>query len=145
MPTPWSDESKNEKRAKRCREEFEWKRSLFEIILKFSINAFDLNKDTEVMKGNVSQEHVCKEELPLNNNIGKQSGDLVEIPTKAVEHGMDDHVPDEIDGVKCEQVPNHVVNKSNLEVMVCKQVANHGGDELVDKGRQLKRKRVYAE
>ncbi|GJS29165.1 hypothetical protein Tco_0489785 [Tanacetum coccineum] len=41
--------------------------------------------------------------------------------------GMDDHVPDEIDGAKGEQV------------------ANHGGDELVDKGKPLKRKRVYAE
>ncbi|GJQ92545.1 hypothetical protein Tco_1147445 [Tanacetum coccineum] len=93
----------------------------------FAINAFDLNKDTELMKGNVIQEHVCEEELPLNNNLGKQSGDLVEMPTEAVEHGMDDQVPDEIDGVKCEQV------------------ANHSGDELVDKGRSLKRKRVYAE
>ncbi|GJT04841.1 hypothetical protein Tco_0839303 [Tanacetum coccineum] len=59
---------------------------------------------------------------------------------QVVEHGMDDHVPDEIDGVKCEQLPNYVVNKGNLKVLVCKQVANHGGDELVDKGRQLKRK-----
>nr|GEX70725.1 hypothetical protein [Tanacetum cinerariifolium] len=58
---------------------------------------------------------------------------------------MDDHVHDEIDSAKCEHVPIHVVNKGNLEVLVCKQVANHGGDELVDKGRPLKRKRVYAE
>ncbi|GJS30918.1 retrovirus-related pol polyprotein from transposon TNT 1-94 [Tanacetum coccineum] len=76
---------------------------------------------------------------------GKQSGDLVEMPSEAVEHGMDDHVPDEIDGAKYEQLPNHVVKKCNLEFIVCKQVANHGGDELVDKGRPLKRKRVYAE
>ncbi|GJZ74428.1 hypothetical protein Tco_0638574 [Tanacetum coccineum] len=62
------------------------------------------------------------------------------MPSEAVEQGMDDHVPDEIDGVKCEQLPNYVVNKGNLKVLVCKQVANHGGDELVDKGRQLKRK-----
>ncbi|GJW59896.1 hypothetical protein Tco_0109231 [Tanacetum coccineum] len=70
---------------------------------------------------------MCEEEVPLNNNIGKQSGDLVEIPSEAVEQGMDDHVPDEIDGAKGEQV------------------ANHGGDELVDKGRPLKRKMVYVE
>ncbi|GJZ80829.1 hypothetical protein Tco_0645823 [Tanacetum coccineum] len=97
------------------------------------------------MKDKVSQEHVCEEDVLLNNNIGKQSGDLVEMPSEAVEQGMDDHVPDEIDGAKCEQLPNHVVNKGNLEVLVCKQVANHVGDELVDKGRPLKRKRVYAE
>ncbi|GJS15669.1 hypothetical protein Tco_0410141 [Tanacetum coccineum] len=127
IPTPWFDESKNEKRAKRWREEFEWKRSLFEIDLTFGINAFDLDRGTEVMKDKVSQEHVCEEEVPLNNNIGKQSGNHVEMPSEVVEQGMDDHVPDEIDGAKCEQV------------------ANHGGDELVDKGRPLKRKMVYAE
>ncbi|GJS87470.1 hypothetical protein Tco_0770106 [Tanacetum coccineum] len=93
IQTPWSDESKNEKRAKRWRKEFEWKRSLFEIDLTFGINAFDLDKGTEV-----SQEHVCEEEVPLNNNIGKQSGDLVEMPSEVVEQGMNDHVPDEIDG-----------------------------------------------
>nr|GEZ07212.1 hypothetical protein [Tanacetum cinerariifolium] len=69
----------------------------------------------------------------LNNNIGKLSGDLVEMPSEAVEQGMDDHVPDELDGVKDEQVPNHVGKKGNLEFLVCKQVPNHGGDELVDK------------
>ncbi|GKG02747.1 hypothetical protein Tco_0310383, partial [Tanacetum coccineum] len=46
-------------------------------------------------------EHVCKEEVPLNNNIGKQSGNLVEMPSEVVEQGMDDHVLDEIDGAKC--------------------------------------------
>ncbi|GKA17139.1 hypothetical protein Tco_0696976 [Tanacetum coccineum] len=102
IPTPWSTECKNEKRAKRWREEFEWKRSLFEIDLTFGINAFDLDKGTESVKDKVSQEHVCKEEVPLNNNIGKQSGDLVEMPSEAVKQGMDDHVPDEIDGAKCE-------------------------------------------
>ncbi|GKA95508.1 hypothetical protein Tco_0817546 [Tanacetum coccineum] len=59
------------KGKKRWREEFEWKRSLFEIDLTFSINAFDLDKGTKV--------------------------------------------------------------------------ANHGGDELVKKGRPLKRKMMYAE
>nr|GEV62668.1 hypothetical protein [Tanacetum cinerariifolium] len=74
--------------------------------------------------------------------LRKKNGDLVEMPSEAVEHDMDDYVPDEIDGGKCEQVPNHVVKKCNLEVLVCKQVANHGGDELVDKGRSPKRKKV---
>ncbi|GJV54444.1 hypothetical protein Tco_1450185 [Tanacetum coccineum] len=78
------------------------------------------------MKDKVSQEHVCEEEVPLHNNIGKKSGDLVEMPSEAVEQGMDDHVPDEIDGAKCEQV------------------TNHNGDELVDKRIPLKSKRVYA-
>nr|GEU57914.1 hypothetical protein [Tanacetum cinerariifolium] len=142
IPTQWSDESKNEKRAKRWREEFKWKRSLFEIDLTFGINGFDLEKGIEVMKDKVIQEHVYEEEVFLNNNIGKQSCDPVEMPSEAMEQGMDDHVPDEIDGSKCDHVPNHV---SNLEVLVCKQVANHGGDELVDKGIPLKGKRVYAE
>ncbi|GKB39088.1 hypothetical protein Tco_0884030 [Tanacetum coccineum] len=34
------------------------------------------------------------------------------MPSEAVEQGMDDHVPDEIDSAKCEQLPNHVVNKA---------------------------------
>ncbi|GJW14749.1 zinc finger, CCHC-type, retrotransposon gag domain protein [Tanacetum coccineum] len=37
------------------------------------------------MKDKVSQEHVCEEEMTLNNNIRKQSGDLVEMPSEAVE------------------------------------------------------------
>ncbi|GJV15841.1 hypothetical protein Tco_1361164, partial [Tanacetum coccineum] len=105
----------------------------------------DGEKDTKVVKYKVSQEHVCEEEVPLNNNIGKQSGDLVEIPSEAVEKGMEDHVLDEIDAAKGEQVPNHVGKKGNLEFLVCKQVANHGGDELVDKGRPLNREKVYAQ
>ncbi|GJW43388.1 hypothetical protein Tco_0072187 [Tanacetum coccineum] len=79
------------------------------------------------------------------NDQGKQSGDLVEMPSEAVKQGIDDHVPDEIYGAKGEHVLSYVVKKDNLEFLVCKQVANHGGDELVDKGRPLKRKRVYAE
>ncbi|GJW82868.1 putative reverse transcriptase domain-containing protein [Tanacetum coccineum] len=114
IPTSWSDESKNEKRAK--------------------------DKGTEVIKDKVSQEHVCKEAVPLNNNIWKQSGDLVEMPSEAMKQGMENHLPDEIDGAKGEQVPNHVVKKGNLEILVCKQVANHGGGELVDKERPLKKK-----
>nr|GEU85374.1 hypothetical protein [Tanacetum cinerariifolium] len=109
IPTPWSDESKNKKRAKRWREEFEWKRSLFEIDFTFGINAFDLDKGTDWKKR------------------------------------MDANVPDEIDGAKGEQVPNHVVKKGNLEFLVCKEVANPGVNKLVDKRRSLKRKRVYAE
>ncbi|GJZ35892.1 hypothetical protein Tco_0581709 [Tanacetum coccineum] len=69
IPTLWSDESKKEKRAKSWREEFEWKRSLFKIDFTFGINAFDLDKDTHVMKYKVSQEHMCEEEVPLNINI----------------------------------------------------------------------------
>ncbi|GJU82023.1 hypothetical protein Tco_1284388 [Tanacetum coccineum] len=79
IPTPWSDESNNEKRAKKWKEEFEWKRSLFKIDLTFGINAFDLDKGTESIKDN----------------------------------GMDDHVPDEMDGAKCEQLPNLVVKKGS--------------------------------
>ncbi|GJU03607.1 hypothetical protein Tco_1113945 [Tanacetum coccineum] len=102
IPSPWSDESKNEKRTKRWREEL-WKRSLFEIDFTF------------------------------------------DMPSEAMEQRMDANVPDEIDGAKGEQVPNHVVMKGNLEFLVCKEVANPGVNELVDKGRPLKRKRVYAE
>ncbi|GJT83211.1 hypothetical protein Tco_1057553 [Tanacetum coccineum] len=91
------------------------------------INDIDLEKGTEVMKDKIIQKHVCEKEVPLSNNIGKQSGDLVEMPSKAVKRGKDDHVPDEIDGATGEEV------------------ANHGGDELVDKERILKRKRVYVE
>nr|GEZ26838.1 hypothetical protein [Tanacetum cinerariifolium] len=119
IPTPWSDESKNEKMSK--------------------------DKGTEVMKDKFSHEHMCEEEVPSNNNIRKQSGDLIEMPSEVVEHRMDDCVPDEIDGAKGEHVSNHVVKKGNLEFLVWKQVANHSGDELVDKGRPLKRKKMYAE
>ncbi|GJW77474.1 hypothetical protein Tco_0139156 [Tanacetum coccineum] len=48
------------------------------------------------MKDKVSQEHVCEEEVPLNNNIGKQSGDFVEMPSEAVEQRIDGNVPYEI-------------------------------------------------
>ncbi|GJZ32086.1 hypothetical protein Tco_0577522 [Tanacetum coccineum] len=119
IPTSWSDESKNEKRQK--------------------------DKGTDVMKDKVSQENVCEEEVPLNNNIGKQICDFVDMPSEAVEQGMDANVPDEIDGAKDEQVPNHVVKKGNLEFLVCKKIANPGVNELVDKVRPLKRKRVYAD
>ncbi|GKD97071.1 hypothetical protein Tco_1380968 [Tanacetum coccineum] len=119
IPTPWSDDSKNEKRAK--------------------------DKWTDIMKDKVSQENVCKEEVPLNNNIGKQIGDFVDMPSKLVEQGMDANVPDEIDYAKGEQVLNHVVKKGNLEFLICKEAANPGVNELVDKGRPIKRKMVYAE
>ncbi|GJV47463.1 hypothetical protein Tco_1437675 [Tanacetum coccineum] len=98
-----------------------------------------------IMKDMVSQKNVCEEEVPLNNNLGKQIGNLVDMPSEAVEKRMDANVPDEIDGAKGEQVPNHVVKIGNLEFLVCKEVANPGVNELVDKGRPLKRKRVYAE
>ncbi|GJW15165.1 hypothetical protein Tco_0019298 [Tanacetum coccineum] len=73
------------------------------------------------MKDKVSQKNVCEEEVPLNNNIGKQIGDFVDMPSEAVEQGMDATMHDEI------------------------KVANPRVNELVDKGRSLKRKRVYAE
>nr|GEX34458.1 hypothetical protein [Tanacetum cinerariifolium] len=92
------------------------------------------------MKDMVSQKNVCEEEVPSNNNIGKQIGDFVDMPSEAVEKRMDANEPDEIDGAKGERVPNHVVKKGNLEFLVCKEVANLGVDELVDKGRPLKRK-----
>nr|GEX46368.1 hypothetical protein [Tanacetum cinerariifolium] len=75
-------------------------------------------KDTEVMKDKVIQEHVYEEKVSLNNNIGKLSHDLVEMPS----------------GIK-----------GDLEFWVCKQVINHGDDELVDKGRPIKRKRMYVD
>nr|GEU59300.1 hypothetical protein [Tanacetum cinerariifolium] len=94
------------------------------------------------MKATVSQKNVCKEEMPLNNNIGKQIGNFVDIPSEAVEKRMDANVQDEIDGAKGKQVPHHVVNKGNLEFLVCKEVSNPGVNEPVDKERPLKRKRV---
>ncbi|GJU70375.1 hypothetical protein Tco_1256634 [Tanacetum coccineum] len=36
------------------------------------------------------------------------------MPSEAVEQEMDANVPDEIDGTKGEQVPNHVVKKMHL-------------------------------
>ncbi|GJW99086.1 hypothetical protein Tco_0180894 [Tanacetum coccineum] len=133
IPTPWSDESNNKKRAKRWREEFEWKRTLFEIDFTFDINAFDLDKGTDVMKDTVSQKNMCEEEVPLDTNIGKQIGDFVDMPSEEVEQKMDVNVSDEIDGAKGEYVPNHVVKKGNLDFLVCKEVANPSVNELVDK------------
>ncbi|GKA83771.1 hypothetical protein Tco_0805366, partial [Tanacetum coccineum] len=46
VPTPWSDESKNEKRAKRFREEFKLKKLLFEIDYEFNID-FKLENGTK--------------------------------------------------------------------------------------------------
>ncbi|GKE54487.1 hypothetical protein Tco_1489643 [Tanacetum coccineum] len=92
------------------------------------------NKGTDVMKDTVSLKNVCEEKVPLNNNIGKQIGDFVDMTSEAVKQRMDVNVPDEINDAKGEQVPNHVVKKGNFEFT-----------ELVDKGRPLKRKRVYAE
>ncbi|GJZ13612.1 hypothetical protein Tco_0548842 [Tanacetum coccineum] len=82
----------------------------------------DGDKGTDIMKDNVSQKNMCEEEVPLNNNIRKQIGDFVDMPSEAVEQGMDANVPDEINGAKGEQVPNHVVKKGNLEFSVCKEL-----------------------
>ncbi|GJW45116.1 hypothetical protein Tco_0073915, partial [Tanacetum coccineum] len=51
---------------------------------------------TDVMKDTVSQKNVCEEEVPLNNNIGKQIGDFVDMPSEAVEQRMDANVHDEL-------------------------------------------------
>nr|GEW17681.1 hypothetical protein [Tanacetum cinerariifolium] len=99
---------------------------------------------TNVIKGTVSQKNACEENVTLNNSIGKQIGDFVDMHSEAVEQKMVANVPDEIDDAKGEQVPTHVVKKGNLEFLVCEEVANPGVNELVDKGRLLKRKRVYA-
>nr|GEV20112.1 hypothetical protein [Tanacetum cinerariifolium] len=64
-------------------------------------------KGTDVMKDKVSKENMCEEEVPLNNNIGKQIGDFVDMSSEAVKQGMNANVPDEIDGAKEEHVPNH--------------------------------------
>ncbi|GKC79074.1 hypothetical protein Tco_1129848 [Tanacetum coccineum] len=122
IPTPWSDESNNEKRAKGRKKNSNRLDPCLRLTLRLALMPLIYRKARR-----------------------KQSGDLVEMPSEAVEEGMDDHVPDEIDGAKGEQVPNHVGKKGNFEFLVCKQVANHDGDELVDKERQLNRKRVYAE
>nr|GEU46373.1 hypothetical protein [Tanacetum cinerariifolium] len=57
-----------------------------------------------------------------------------DMPSEAVEQGMDANVPDEIDGAKGEHVPNHVVKKGNIEFLICKEIANLDVNELVDKG-----------
>ncbi|GKE60828.1 hypothetical protein Tco_1511195 [Tanacetum coccineum] len=98
------------------REDFEWKKSLFKIDFMFGINDFDIEKDTKM-------------------------------PSEAVEQGMDDDGIDEIDGVKCHTHSDASIGgkKGDLEFLGCKQVLNHGGDELGDKRRPMKRKRVYAD
>nr|GEX09611.1 hypothetical protein [Tanacetum cinerariifolium] len=62
----------------------------------------DGDKGNDVMKDTVRQRNMCEEEMPLNNNIGKQIGDFVDMPSEAVEKRMDANVPDEIDGAKGE-------------------------------------------
>nr|GFB71909.1 hypothetical protein [Tanacetum cinerariifolium] len=79
-------------------------------------------KGTDVLKEKVSQKNACEEEVPLNNNIGKQIGVFVDMPSEVVEQGMDANVPAEIDGAKGEQVPNHVVKNGNLEFLVDKEI-----------------------
>ncbi|GJY79758.1 hypothetical protein Tco_0485559 [Tanacetum coccineum] len=53
--------------------------NLFDIDFMFDNNAFALEKDAEVMKDKISQD-VCEKDVPLNNNIGKLSNDLVHMP-----------------------------------------------------------------
>nr|GEZ76928.1 hypothetical protein [Tanacetum cinerariifolium] len=57
------------------------------------------SRDDAPIKGRRSNEgEEAAEKVSLNKNIGKQSGDLVDMPSKGVEQGMDGHVLDEIDG-----------------------------------------------
>nr|GEY58395.1 hypothetical protein [Tanacetum cinerariifolium] len=60
----------------------------------------------------------------LRLTLRKQIGDFVDMPSEAVEQGMDANVLDEIDSAKGEQVPNHVIKKCNLEFLVSKEIAN---------------------
>ncbi|GJR89690.1 putative ribonuclease H-like domain-containing protein, partial [Tanacetum coccineum] len=55
------------------------------------------------------------------------------MPSEAVEQGMDDDVPDEINGAKCEQVPNHVVKKET----------RFGGNEATKKTQKTLLKQMY--
>ncbi|GKD35116.1 hypothetical protein Tco_1250625 [Tanacetum coccineum] len=79
------------------------------------------------------------------DNLDMECGDGQYMLSEAVEQEMDANVPDEIDGAKGEQVPSHVVKKGNLDILVCREVSNPGVNELVEKGRPIKRKRVHAE
>nr|GEU34746.1 zinc finger, CCHC-type [Tanacetum cinerariifolium] len=58
--------------------------------------------------------NTCKEEMPLNNNTRKQIGDFVDMPSEAVEKGMDANVPDEIDGAKGEQKNESTTVKDDI-------------------------------
>nr|GEW92467.1 hypothetical protein [Tanacetum cinerariifolium] len=66
------------------------------------------------------------------------------MPSEAVKQGMDDHVSNELDGVKCHthSIANIGRKKGGLEFLVCKQAPKHGVEELVDRGRPMKRKKV---
>nr|GEU86636.1 hypothetical protein [Tanacetum cinerariifolium] len=55
------------------------------------------DSDSELLRPTPCQE---EKEVPLNNNIGKQIGAFVDMHSEAVEQGMDDNVPDKIDGAK---------------------------------------------
>ncbi|GJT39900.1 retrovirus-related pol polyprotein from transposon TNT 1-94 [Tanacetum coccineum] len=100
------------------------------------------------MKDKLCQEHMCEEEVPLDHNIRKLCHhDLLEMPSEAVKQGMDDHMFDEIDGVKCHTYSYASIcgKKCDLEFGVLKQVPNHGGDEPVDKARPMKRRMLHAD
>nr|GEU43100.1 EF-hand domain pair, mitogen-activated protein (MAP) kinase [Tanacetum cinerariifolium] len=53
-----------------------------------------------------------------------------EMISEAVEQGMDDHVPDEIDGAKCEQLLNHAVKKEMISEAVEQGMDDHVPDEI---------------
>nr|GFD05350.1 hypothetical protein [Tanacetum cinerariifolium] len=63
------------------------------------------------MNDEVSQENVCEEEVPLNNNIGKQIGHFVYMHSEAVEQGMYANVLDEIDGAKVNRFQTMLLRK----------------------------------
>ncbi|GJV51352.1 hypothetical protein Tco_1447093 [Tanacetum coccineum] len=89
-----------------------------------------------------------------------------EVPSEAVEHGIDDHVHDEIDGVMyhmnsdasisgkegdLETWRRYEMDQQDNEFLVWNHDTYHGGDEVVveevveDKGRPMKRRRVNGE
>ncbi|GJR37329.1 reverse transcriptase domain-containing protein [Tanacetum coccineum] len=85
---------------------------------------FEFENGTKVRKDKLGQEHVCKEEVPLDNKIGKLIHDLVEMSSEAVKYYMDDYVHNEIDSVMYD---------------------THSDAMVKDKGRPMKRRRVYGD
>ncbi|GJY76878.1 reverse transcriptase domain-containing protein [Tanacetum coccineum] len=99
---------------------------------------FDLKtaeNGTKVRKDKLSQEHVCKEEVPLDNKIGKLIHDLIEMSSEAVKYYMDDYVHNEIDSVL--NVTLNLCFGNTFHTMVVEVVK--------DKGRPMKRRRVYGD
>ncbi|GJV60974.1 copia protein [Tanacetum coccineum] len=87
----------------------------------------EITKDGKIIGGGTSTKKI---EVPLNNNIGKQIGDFVNMPSEAMEQGMDANVPDEIEDAKGEQVPNYGYEE-NLEIQVVKRFSTLWVNELL--------------